>query len=156
MMNIALLADHAEVLPTLADWYLLEWEPYYGVDGPGDARAELGSRCNQDAIPIGLVAMEGNQVQGVVALDLDVATNLTPSVVGLLVAREHRGRGVATKLLESAVSLGGRLGYSRVYTSTTILGDLLLRMGWRLFGEARFLNNEQGSIYACDLQDSQQ
>jgi len=150
-MNIALLADHSDVIATLANWYLSEWEPYYGVNGPGDAWADLESRCNHAAIPIGLVAMEGDQVQGIVALDLDVATNLTPSVVGLLVGSEHRGTGIATALLESAEGLARRLGYSRVYISTTVLGDLLVRMGWHLFGEAEFLNDEQGSIYACDL-----
>ena len=151
IMNIALLAGHAEVIPTLADWYRLEWEPYYGANGPGDARVDLESRCNRDAIPIGLVAMEGDQVRGTVALDLDMATNLTPSVVGLLVGSEHRGRGIATALIESAESLAKQLGYSRVYVSTTALGNLLLRMGWHLCGEAEFLNDERGSIYVCDL-----
>ena len=153
-MNIALLADHIEVLPTLADWYRNEWEPYYGVDGPGDALADLESRCNKNALPIGLVALEGDQVQGVAALDLDVATNLIPSVVGLLVAVEYRGQGVATQLLESAKSVAERLGYSRVYISTTILGDHLLRKGWRSSGSVRFLSDEQGSIYSFNLSES--
>jgi GNAT superfamily N-acetyltransferase len=109
-MNIALLADHTEVLPALAKWYRDEWKPYYGIDGPGDALADLRSRCNKNALPIGLVALEGDQVQGVAALDLDVATNLMPSVVGLLVAVEYRGQGVATQLLDSAKNLAARLG----------------------------------------------
>lgn len=152
-MNIALLADHTEFLPTLAGWYRCEWEPYYGVDGPGDARSDLESRCNKNTVPIGLLALEGKRVQGVVALDIDTATNLTPSVVGLLVAGEYRGQGVASRLLESVTSLAERLGYSRVYISTTILGDYLLRNGWSLLGAATFLNDEQGSIYAFDLPD---
>ena len=41
-MNIALLADHIEVIHTLANWYRNEWQPYYGADGPGDALADLG------------------------------------------------------------------------------------------------------------------
>ena len=153
-MNIALLADHIDVLPTLADWYRKEWEPYYGVDGPGDALADLESRCNKDALPVGLIAIEGNQVQGVAALDLDEATNLTPSVVGLLVGIEYRGQGVAARLLESATNLAERLGYGRLYISTTILGDHLLRKGWRYAGPVRFLNGEQGSIYSYDQPDS--
>ena len=59
-MKIKPLADHKEVLPILTDWYLSEWEPYYGVDGPGDAQADLESRCNYEEIPIGLVAIEGD------------------------------------------------------------------------------------------------
>ena len=67
-MNIALLADPIEVLPTLADWYRGEWEPNAGIDGPGDALADLGSRCNKTALPIGLFALEGDEVEGVAAL----------------------------------------------------------------------------------------
>jgi len=89
-MNIGLLADHTEAIATLAEWYLSEWEPYYGVHGPGDAWADLTSRCNREKIPIGLVAIEGDRVYGTIALDLDVTTNLTPSVVGLLVLKQAR------------------------------------------------------------------
>ena len=150
-MNIKLLAEHTEFVPTLADWYVGEWEPYYGIDGPGDAQADLKSRCNKTAIPIGLVAMEDGRILGVVALDVDVATQLTPSVVGLFVANEFRGRGIAGRLLESAVSLAEELGYPNVYVSTSVLGGHLLRSGWRLFGETRFLNDKQGAIYVRDL-----
>lgn len=150
-MKVALLTDHPEVLPTLADWYQQEWKPYYGVEGPGDAHADLRSRCNTDEIPIGLVALMDNQIQGVVALDLDVATGLAPSVVGLLVAAEFRGRGVATRLLESITGLAKKLGYDSVYISTNVLGDYLLRTGWRLFGETRFLDDDAGSIYVLEL-----
>ena len=153
-MNIALLADHIEVLPTLADWYRKEWGPYYGVDGPGDALADLESRCNRDALPVGLVAIEGNQVQGVAALDLDHATNLTPSVVGLLVGVNYRGQGVAAGLLESATNLADTLGFGRLYIGTTILGDHLLRMGWRYAGPVRFLNGKQGSIFSYEQSNS--
>ena len=150
-MNIQVLADHAEVIPTLIDWYRLEWEPYYGVHGPGDARADLESRCNHEGIPIGLVAIEGDQVYGTVALDLDVTTNLSPSVVGLLVGREHRRRGIATALLGSAEDLARQLGYTRLYISTTVLDDLLARMGWHALGQVEFLNAEQGSVYERSL-----
>ena len=153
-MNIALLADHTDVIPTLADWYRAEWEPYYGVDGPGDAVIDLESRCNRNALPIGLLAMEGDRVQGVAALDLDVATNLIPSIVGLLVAVEYRGQGVATQLLESAKNVAERLGYGRLYISTTILGEYLLRNGWRVSGSVRFLRDEEGLIYSCSLSTS--
>ena len=150
-MNIELLADHSESIPMLADWYESEWEPYYGVSGPGDARADLESRCNRDEIPIGFVVAEGGEVYGTAVLDLDAATGLAPSVVGLLVDPSQRRRGVATALLEFSEYLAKRLGYSRLYVSTTILGDLLVRMGWYSLGEVQFVNEEQGSIYARDL-----
>ncbi len=150
-MEIGLLADHPGAIATLADWYVLEWEPYYGVDGPGDARADLKSRCNRQKAPIGLVAMEGDRVCGTIALDVDVTTKLAPSVVGLLVGNQYRRRGIAAKLLRSANNLARDLGYDQLYVSTTVLTDLLERMGWRTIGKVEFLNAEHGSIYVCDL-----
>ncbi len=150
-MEIHALADHVAVLPTLIDWYLSEWEPFYGVDGPGDARADLESRCNRDKIPIGLVAVDGGQVYGTVALDLDLTTDLMPSVVGLLVGANYRRKGIATALIDSAEDTARRLGCERLYMSTTILGDLLQRRRWRLVGEVEFLNSNPGSVFKCDL-----
>ncbi len=150
-MKIELLADHLEILPTLIDWYQSEWKPYYGVDGPGDAKADLFSRCNREDVPIGLVAIEGEKVLGTMSLDLDRSTQLTPSIVGLLVGLEYRKRGIATALLQSAVDLARKLRYPHVYTSTTILGDLLERTGWQKLREVNFLNGEQGFIYIHHL-----
>ncbi len=150
-MIIALLADHPEAIATLVDWYRSEWEPYYGVDGPGDARADLTSRCNREKVPIGLVAIEDDRVYGTIALDLDVTTSLTPSVIGLLVGSEYRRRGIAAALLRSAEDLARALGYHQLYVSTSVLSGLLERTGWRSMGEVEFLNAERGSIYVRDL-----
>jgi len=150
-MIIKPLADYKEELPKLAAWFLSEWEAYYGVDGPGDAQADLEARCNYKEIPIGLVAIEEGQVCGTVALDLDAATNLTPSMVGLLVAPTHRGRGIAATLLKSAEDLARTLGNGRVYMSTAVLGNLLERRGWAKLGEIEFMNTERGWIYVRDF-----
>lgn len=150
-MTIGLLADHPEFLPVLVDWYRREWRLYYGAQGPGDARADLESRCNRDSLPIGLVALRQDELQGVVALDRDPVTNLAPSVVGLLVTEKYRRKGVAAALLRAAIGLAVQLGYDRVYTSTNVLDDHLQRSGWRLTGEAHFMNDESGSIYVIDL-----
>ena len=151
IMNIELLADHPESIPMLMDWYVSEWKSYYGVNGPGNARADLESRCNRDRIPLGFVAVEGGRLNGIAALGHDEATGLTPSVVGLLVAPSQRGRGIATALLESAELLAKRLGYTRLYISTAVLGGHLIRVGWRSVGDVEFLNAERGSIYVRDL-----
>ena len=150
-MVIESLCDHAWAIPTLAKWYRSEWEPYYGVDGPGEAEADLVSRCNRDAIPYGLVAIENHRVVGTVALDVDVTTNLTPSVVGLLVGSEYRRRGIATALLQATEDRAHQLGYQQLYVSTTVLHSLLQRLGWRATADVEFLNNERGSIYVREL-----
>ena len=151
MMEIALLADHVGVIDTLVDWYAQEWDRYYGSHGPGDARADLVSRCKRGELPVGLVALEGNSLCGTAALDRDATTGLTPSVVGLLVAKGHRKKGVASALLDATAGVARDFGYDELYMSTSILGEMLVRKGWSERGKVEFLNNERGGVYVCSL-----
>lgn len=153
-MNIALLADHTELIDELAARYESEWAPYYGEAGPGDARADLTARCNRDRLPIGLVAFEDDRILGAAALDGDAATGMSPSVVGLLVTPEARGKGVAVALIESAERLARELGYDELFISTSILQRLLRRQGWQEKGDVEFLNRERGKLFVRNLSTS--
>jgi GNAT superfamily N-acetyltransferase len=152
--DIVLLADHAGFIDDLAARYETEWAPYYGDSGPGNARADLASRCNRDRLPIGLVAVEGECVLGTAALDRDVSTGLAPSVVGLLVAPEARGKGVARALIESAEGRARELGYDELFISTSILHGMLVRQGWQEKGDVEFLNGERGTVFIRNLRTS--
>ncbi len=75
-MIIEYLSDHPDTISELAGWYVSEWGPYYGDAGPGDARVDLEARLNQEALPIGIVAMEGALAgKGLPAADDGVAIN---------------------------------------------------------------------------------
>lgn len=150
-MKVELLADHAEAIPTLSEWYTSEWAPYYGKDGPGDANKDLASRCNRKSIPLGLLALDGDMVSGTVALDLDPLTGKTPSVVALLVRADRRDSGVGTALLCAAEAHAKRLGFRQLFLSTSVLSDFLIRSGWRQGRKVEFLNKERGSIFVRDL-----
>lgn len=151
--SVELLADHADCNVVLADWFEREWEPYYGKQGPGDARADLAARCNRDRLPIGLVAMHDDRVVGTAALGRDVTSRLTPSVVGLLVAPDYRGRGIASALLGYAERLARQLGHNDLYMGTSVLQALLHREGWREYGDVAFLNNERGQVFVRNLRE---
>lgn len=153
-LKIALLTDHPDLIGTLADWYEQEWEPYFGGQGPADARTDLLSRCNRDRLPVGFVAIKNDRVVGTAAIDRDVTTGLSPSVVGLLVATEHRRRGVASALLEAAERLATELRYDELFISTSVLGELLQRKGWLENGDVKFLNEERGKVYVRNLTKS--
>jgi len=150
-MTVEPLAEHKDVIPTLVKWYESEWEPYYGSNGPGDAQSDLISRCKYDTMPIGLIAIENEHVLGTVAIDKDVTTNLTPSIVGLLVAPEYRRRGIATSLIRAAEKWASQLKYRKLYISTTVLGNMLQNLGWTQIDEVEFLNAEYGSVYMRKL-----
>ncbi len=149
-MTVEPLVNHKDVIPTLVKWYESEWESYYGVDGPGDAQTDLISRCN-DTMPIGLIAIENGGVLGTVAIDKDVTTNLTPSIVGLMVAPEYRRRGIATSLINTAEKWASQFGFRKLYISTSTLSNLFQKLGWSQIDEVEFLNAEQGSVYMREL-----
>ena len=150
-MKVALLADHTEAIDTLAGWYEQEGAPYYGAQGPGDATADLASRCNRDRLPVGLLAMDDDKIVGTAALDRDAASGLVPAVVGLLVVREHRRKGVAGALLDAAGKLAKDFGYDELFMSTSILGEFLQREGWREKRDVEFMNKERGKVYVHSL-----
>ena len=154
-MKIALLIDHAGFIDTLAEWFEREWEPYYGAQGPGDARADLASRGNRDRLPIALVAIDNDELRGTASLDRDPNTGLVPSIVGLLVAKKHRRQGIASALLEAAERLVAELGYDEVFMSTSLLGELLQRKGWREQGDVEFLDGERGKVHVRKLTQRQ-
>ena len=150
-MNIELLADHPGVVATLVEWFEREWEPYYGARGPGDARADLASRCNRNRMPIGLIAVDQDAVLGTASLDRDATTGLAPSVVGLLVAKAHRRQGIAIALLEAAERLAAELGHDELFISTSVLGELLHSKGWQERGDVEFLNGKRGKVHVRQL-----
>lgn len=150
-LQIALLADHAGSVDELAERYEAEWAQYYGDGGPGDACSDLASRCNRDCLPVGLVAIEGDRILGTAALDLDAATGLTPSIVGLLVLPESRRQGIATALVASAERLARELRYDQLFISTSILQGLLRREGWQEKCDVKFLNKERGKVFVRNL-----
>ena len=148
-----LLADMPEAIPVLARWFVAEWAPYYGPAGPGDAEKDLESCCNRDGIPLALVALDaGGAAIGTVALKPEsVASHrhLGPWLAALLVAPEHRGRGVAAALVAAIEQEARRLGFTEIYTGATGL----VRGGWRpLEGEAASLRGPI-TVYRRDLSE---
>ena len=57
-LSVQLLADRPDVLEELEEWFIREWEPYYGPQGPGDAGKDLAECCQRTGIPVALVAFE--------------------------------------------------------------------------------------------------
>lgn len=150
-MQIDYLSDRTDVLPILIDWFLDAWAPYYGASGPGDARRDLEARSARDRLPVGLVAMEGPRVLGTAAVGLDPATDLSPSIIGLLVGPAYRRRGVGTALIEACQTEALRLGFDEIYVSTSTLAGHFEDRGWRSCGPVGFQDATSGTIYRRPL-----
>ena len=68
-LRIVHLTDVPDAASTLVDWFVAEWEPWYGPAGAGDAAADLAACRGRDDLPVCLVAVDGQgDVLGTAAL----------------------------------------------------------------------------------------
>ena len=152
-ITIDYLADHREIVPLLTEWFEQEWEPYYGLNGPGNAEEDLLTCSRRDTIPIALIAMCGGEVCGTVSLKSEsIATHphLTPWVAALLVIPSYRGRGVGTALINQTERLAQSLGFSKIYFGGRRTENTLVANGWNVVEDIDYLVGE-GSIYVKTL-----
>ncbi len=152
-IRIRHLLDVPHAAPTLARWFVAEWAPWYGPEGPGDAAGDLAASASRDALPICLVALGGDgELLGTVALkEESVGSELGvgPWLAALLVGPSHRGRGVGTALIAAIEAEAWRLGFEAIYVSTDVAEDLLRRRGWRPYGTSESLRGEV-AVYRLD------
>lgn len=137
-VNIGLLADHLDVIPTLVTWFEDEWEPYYGPSGPGDAEGDVTASANRASLPICLVAFVGDELVGTIALkDASIShPELKPWGAAMLVRSAWRRRGVGTALVEALEKLARDLGYPKLYMSTDAANSIVESRGWKAFDSA--------------------
>lgn len=137
-MHIDYLCDHPEFIEELATLNFAEW----GDFAPGDsleARIELmRSACGKGEIPSVVVALEDAELLGGALLidsDLDARPELTPWLAGVYVKAEHRGKGVASQLVNRVVEEAAALGVPELYLYTDTSQSLYARLGWQVVEE---------------------
>ncbi len=142
-LRIIHLAEVPETVPTLVRWFVEEWTPYYGPDGPGVAEDDLLACCNRDEIPIALVAIDAeSNVIGTAALKSESVGSEPgqgPWLAAFLVGKDHRGQGVGTALVEAIEGEACRLGFQTTYTSTDAAEGIYRRRGWEALNQVSSL-----------------
>ena len=142
-LRIIHLAEAPETIPTLARWFVEEWTPYYGPDGPGVAEDDLLACCNRDEIPIALVAIDAeSNVIGTAALKSESVGSEPgqgPWLAAFIVGKDHRGQGVGTALVEAIEGEACRLGFPTIYTSTDAAEGIYRRRGWQALNQVSSL-----------------
>jgi len=134
-MTIEYLADHPEVLPTLARWQHAEW----GHIRPGDtaekraARLQGWSHC--DRIPLTVVALEAGEVLGSASLifhDMETRMELSPWLAGVFVGEQYRRRGIGAQLVRRIMIEAGKLKGPLLYLYTVHSERFYAALGWTL------------------------
>lgn len=133
-LRLAYLADHSQHQAELRRWFETEWADYYGPQGPGDAAADLAAFAQRERLPLGLIALHGNELCGIAALkgeSIASRRQFTPWAAAGLVRADLRGQGIGAQLIAGLVLEARRLGYARLYCATATAHTLLRRGGWQ-------------------------
>ena len=137
-IHIVHLSEAPEVAATLERWFIEEWTPWYGPDGPGDAKTDLAACRSRNALPICLVALNmDDEVLGTAALKSESVGSefgAGPWLAAVLVDKDHQGKGVGTALVKAIEEEAARMGFDSIYTSTDTAMGILERRGWQAFG----------------------
>ncbi len=132
--TIELLADHVDLVPTIARWH---WDEWGCLDHDGSLEswtANLATYTLRDAIPTAFVAIEGISPVGSVSLvkhDMSIYAELSPWLSGLYVRPEFRRQGIGAALVKRVVKAAAELGVDRLYLYTHPAPQFYARLGWR-------------------------
>ena len=133
-MELQLLADNEEIIPTVATWYVEEWGHLEGVRNLPNMIEELRDYLNKDKMPLMVVALEGGEVLGVAQLkfrEMDIYPEKEHWLGGVYVSRRYRGNKIARKIIAEVVSIAEKLGVDELYLQTVRLdGGLYVTLGW--------------------------
>jgi GNAT superfamily N-acetyltransferase len=128
------LAQHPDLIPLLAEWFVSEWPNWYGPDGPGNVGEDLATfAASETALPVGMVVFEGQVPIGAGALkaqSIPSHSHLSPWAAAGYVLPSCRGRGAGAVLLQGMVAKAQALGYKYLYCGTSTAESLLTRSGW--------------------------
>jgi predicted N-acetyltransferase YhbS len=83
--------------------------------------ARLGQASTPDALPLCLIALQGDELLGAINLvdnDDDDHTDWHPWLAGMVVAESHRGQGIGSQLVRALLVEAKRLNFDRVYFGT--------------------------------------
>lgn len=136
-MEISSIADHLELLPTVARWH---WDEWGHVDPDGSLEtwtAGLAERTNRDCIPATFLAFEGGTPVGSAVLvehDMETRRDLSPWLAGVYVLPAYRGAGVASALCTHATREAARWGFLELYLHTHSAVPLYQKLGWKGIG----------------------
>lgn len=144
-MKLDWLAEHPELVPTLAIWQHEEWG-YLNPAGTVADRIERLSRHGRGGIPSTVVALsDAGEPLGsaaIIAQDMHTHTELTPWLASVYVDRPHRGRGIGSQLVERIQDEARRLGVERLYLFTPDQEALYARLGWRVRSREPYLGED--------------
>jgi GNAT superfamily N-acetyltransferase len=140
-MHFAFLADRAESIPTIAEWYFAEWGHITNLSVAAIA-ASMRNALNRDNIPLLVLAVEDDEILGVAELkyrEMSIYPDKQHWLGGVFVPPAHRGNGIASRLTNQIAEIAGSLGVRTLHLQTEKLnGGLYARLGWTAYEQVNY------------------
>jgi GNAT superfamily N-acetyltransferase len=132
---IGYLADHPEVLGSLAAGFKTQWAAHF-ADQPLEAiKMGFANCCREEGLPVALVAMIGQSFAGTASLRQESGTvcpGLGPWLTHLYVEPALRRQGIGTTLIRAVEAEAVRNGLAELHAATTRAAVVFERLGWQL------------------------
>lgn len=136
-LTIALLADHPEVISTLAGWFAAEWGgPDLGA-AAARYRRSLPARANRDRLPLCLLGFIGDDLVATATLkfrELEYSPDADFWLGSVYVREDRRRRGHGTAIVAAAEELAATRRFTPLYLYAPTKEAFYLRRGWRTVG----------------------
>ncbi|WP_295893936.1 GNAT family N-acetyltransferase [uncultured Vibrio sp.] len=141
-MKISLLADHPYEAPKIAKWYYDEWARIASnVTEEIVLEKVVEKSVNRTSIPLSLVAHLDGELIGVIELKIRENKNYPEYehwIGGVFTNHNHRGKGVAHVLIESAKDKALNLGIKTLYLQCESFNiDLYFNHGFKVLHQAQ-------------------
>ncbi len=118
--------------------------------------SKLRASSGHQEIPTVFIASSGSTLPGsamLVAHDMDTRLQWSPWLAGVVVAPEHRKRGVGAALAKHAAAEARTLGWPALYLYTFSTEQYYARLGWQLI-ECSSHFGEPVSVMSLHLNDN--
>lgn len=140
-MKIEYLADHSELIPTLAKWFFEQWGYLRPESTLEDFTDSLRAHLNRDEMPISFVALDGATVLGSASLrrhEMNTRMDLSPWLSSVYVTAEHRRRGIGTELVAAVEEKARELGFDTLYLWTPDKEHYYIGLGWKVIDRTEY------------------
>jgi GNAT superfamily N-acetyltransferase len=140
-VRIDTIADHPDLVETVARWQWEEWGHLDPDDSLTARVARIGGQTATAHIPTTAIALDGNEPLGTASLtahDMSSHPELSPWLASVYVTPAARGRGVASALVRHIVGQAAAMGVTRLYLYTESARGLYERLGWHVIATEHF------------------
>ena len=144
-MQIDYLANHSELIPTIAQWQHEEWGKFRPDKTINWRIKNLCKQTDPAAIPLTFAAFSELGPVGSASLvwhDMPERQELSPWLASVFVHAQHRNQGIGSNLVNRVVEKANALNFPILYLFTFDKVNLYKDLGWEFMEQLDYLAHE--------------